>query len=154
MQRLAWKCGTWRLPPDQSNPKILTVAVGLSPRILYVRPPSRTPFSNSIDYAKFRSRSHDAVIRVYDDAGNVIATHEHAGEFKEPATQSVVVSRTQGSKLSPQELSARIRSGLARAKAQGRRGGSAAALFGRAPRPAMRVVHKTNTIFKRQGKKY
>ena len=35
------------------------------------------------DIAKFRSRSHDAVIRVYDDAGNVIETHEHAGEFKE-----------------------------------------------------------------------
>ena len=33
--------------------------------------------------AKFYSRSHDAVIRVYDDAGNVIETHEHAGEFKE-----------------------------------------------------------------------
>jgi hypothetical protein len=31
-----------------------------------------------------RSRSHDAVIRVYDDAGTVIETHEHAGEFKEP----------------------------------------------------------------------
>jgi hypothetical protein len=29
------------------------------------------------------SRSHDAVIRVYDEAGNVIKTHEHAGEFKE-----------------------------------------------------------------------
>ena len=28
-------------------------------------------------------RSHDAVIRVYNDAGNVIETHEHAGEFKE-----------------------------------------------------------------------
>jgi len=25
----------------------------------------------------------DAVIRIYDDAGNVIETHEHAGEFKE-----------------------------------------------------------------------
>ena len=34
-------------------------------------------------YAMFRSRSHDAVIRVYDEAGNVIDTHEHAGEFKE-----------------------------------------------------------------------
>jgi hypothetical protein len=31
---------------------------------------------------KFRSRSHDPVIRVYDSAGNVIETHEHAGEFK------------------------------------------------------------------------
>jgi hypothetical protein len=27
--------------------------------------------------------SHDAVIRVYDAAGNLIGTHEHAGEFKE-----------------------------------------------------------------------
>jgi hypothetical protein len=38
---------------------------------------------NAIGYAKFRSRSHDAVIRVYDEAGNVIATHEQAGDFKE-----------------------------------------------------------------------
>ena len=30
-----------------------------------------------------RNRSHDAVIRVYDDAGNVIETQEHTGEFKE-----------------------------------------------------------------------
>jgi hypothetical protein len=40
--------------------------------------------SNAIDYAKFRSRSDRAVIRVYDLAGNMIETHEHAGEFKEP----------------------------------------------------------------------
>ena len=39
--------------------------------------------SNAIDYAKFRSRSHDAVIRVYDEAGNVIETPEHAADFKE-----------------------------------------------------------------------
>jgi hypothetical protein len=29
---------------------------------------------NAIGYAKFRSRSHDAVIRVYDEAVNVIVT--------------------------------------------------------------------------------
>ncbi len=40
--------------------------------------------SNPVDYAEFRSRSHHAVIRVYDSAGNVIETYEHAGEFKEP----------------------------------------------------------------------
>jgi hypothetical protein len=40
--------------------------------------------SNAVDYAKFRSRSHNAVIRVYDEVGNVIETHEHAGDFKEP----------------------------------------------------------------------
>jgi hypothetical protein len=28
--------------------------------------------SNAIGYAKFYSRSHDAVIRVYDEAGNMI----------------------------------------------------------------------------------
>jgi hypothetical protein len=39
--------------------------------------------SNAIGYAKFFSRSHDAVIRVYNEAGNVIETHEHAGQFKE-----------------------------------------------------------------------
>ena len=39
--------------------------------------------SNAIGYAKFRSRSHDAVIRVYDGAGNVIETHEQTGDFKE-----------------------------------------------------------------------
>jgi hypothetical protein len=40
--------------------------------------------SNAVNYARFYSRSHPAVIRVYNDAGNVIDTHEHAGEFKEP----------------------------------------------------------------------
>jgi hypothetical protein len=39
--------------------------------------------SNAIGYAQQCSRSHDAVIRVYDAAGNVIETHEHVGEFKE-----------------------------------------------------------------------
>ncbi len=38
--------------------------------------------SNAIGYAKHRSRSHDAVIRVYDELGNVIETHEHAGDFE------------------------------------------------------------------------
>jgi hypothetical protein len=39
---------------------------------------------NAIGYAMHDSRSHQAMIRVYDDAGNVIATHEHKGEFREP----------------------------------------------------------------------
>jgi hypothetical protein len=33
-------------------------------------------------YTKFRNGSHRAVIRVYDEAGNVIGTNEHAGDFK------------------------------------------------------------------------
>jgi hypothetical protein len=40
--------------------------------------------NDAIDYAKFRSRSHHAVIRVYDELGKVIETHEHRGDFREP----------------------------------------------------------------------
>ena len=32
--------------------------------------------SNAVSYAKFYSRSHGAVVRVYDEAGNVIETHQ------------------------------------------------------------------------------
>ena len=39
--------------------------------------------ANAIGYAQHYSRSHNAVIRVYDDAGNVIETHQHKGDFKE-----------------------------------------------------------------------
>src|SRR5438876_5575688 len=39
--------------------------------------------SNAVGYAKFYSRSHNAVIRVYDEAGSVIETHEQSGDFKE-----------------------------------------------------------------------
>src|SRR6266446_4578647 len=40
--------------------------------------------SNAIKFAKFYSRSHGAVIRVCDSAGNVIDRHaQGAGDFKE-----------------------------------------------------------------------
>lgn len=39
--------------------------------------------ADAVDYAKFHSRSHDAIIRVFDEAGALIETHEHAGDFKE-----------------------------------------------------------------------
>jgi hypothetical protein len=39
--------------------------------------------TNAIGYAKFFSRSHDAVIRLCDQAGNEIETHEQAGDFRE-----------------------------------------------------------------------
>ena len=38
---------------------------------------------DAVSYGKFFSRSHDAVIRVYDAAGTVIETQEHKGDFKE-----------------------------------------------------------------------
>jgi len=48
-------------------------------RLLYGEPNAVT---NAIGYAQFYSRSHAAVIRVYDDAGNVIETHERKSDFK------------------------------------------------------------------------
>jgi hypothetical protein len=45
-------------------------------RLWYTKP------DHAIDYAKFFSRSHDAVIRVYDAAGNVIERHEDTGDFR------------------------------------------------------------------------
>ena len=38
----------------------------------------------AVAYAKYRSRSrsHQAIIRVFYETGNVIAAHEHAGDFK------------------------------------------------------------------------
>jgi hypothetical protein len=42
-----------------------------------------TQVSHAVGYAEFYSKSHDAVIRVHDKAGNLIETHEHAGEFRE-----------------------------------------------------------------------
>ena len=44
---------------------------------------NQTPSTTQLTTRSFDSRSHDAVIRVYGDAGNVIETHEHAGDFKE-----------------------------------------------------------------------
>jgi hypothetical protein len=38
---------------------------------------------HAIEYAKFYSRSHNAVIRDCDQARNVIETHEQTGQFKE-----------------------------------------------------------------------
>ena len=40
--------------------------------------------ANAVGYAQHRSRSHHAVIRVYDDAGKLIEVHRHKGDFKEP----------------------------------------------------------------------
>jgi hypothetical protein len=38
---------------------------------------------NAIGYAMHSSRSQNALVRVYDAAGNVIETHQHKGDFKE-----------------------------------------------------------------------
>ena len=46
-------------------------------RLWYSKP------DDAVGYAQFFSRSHGAVIRVYDAAGDVIEAHEHKGDFKE-----------------------------------------------------------------------
>jgi hypothetical protein len=38
--------------------------------------------NNAIGYAQHYSRSHDAVIRVYGEAGNVVETQKRKGDFK------------------------------------------------------------------------
>ena len=48
-------------------------------RLWYDRPNAA---SNVIGYVSQYIRSHGAVIRVYDEAGNVLETHEHRGEFR------------------------------------------------------------------------
>jgi hypothetical protein len=50
-------------------------------RLLYGEP---NAVSNAIGYAQRYSRSHDAVIRVYDESCNVIETHDQKVNFKEP----------------------------------------------------------------------
>jgi hypothetical protein len=67
----------WAMRPAQVN--LISDALPFG-RLWYVEP---NAISSAVGSAKFYSRSHDAVIRVYDEAGNVIETHEHAGEFKE-----------------------------------------------------------------------
>jgi len=39
--------------------------------------------SNATGYAMHDSRSVDAVIRIYDEAGNIVETHESKGDFKQ-----------------------------------------------------------------------
>jgi hypothetical protein len=68
-----------RLPKDHRGVDLISDVL-LSGPLWY----GADAISNAIGYAKFRSRSHDAVIRVYDEAGTVVDTHEQAGDFKEP----------------------------------------------------------------------
>src|SRR4030095_7757037 len=63
---------------DKRGFDLISDALPCSP--LWYRGPKA--IRDAIGYAKFYSRSHDAVIRVYDAAGNEIETHQHAGDFK------------------------------------------------------------------------
>ena len=39
---------------------------------------------NAVGYVEHNSRAHSAVIHVYNEAGEIIATHEHISSFREP----------------------------------------------------------------------
>jgi hypothetical protein len=72
--------GSKRWKEDHRGVDLISDALPFG-RLWYGEPEA---ISNAIGYAKFYSRAHDAVIRVYDDADNVIETHEHTGDFREP----------------------------------------------------------------------
>jgi hypothetical protein len=48
---------------------------------LWYGQPSAT--SSAIGYAQFNSRAHPAVIRVFNERGELIESHEHKGDFRE-----------------------------------------------------------------------
>ena len=65
---------------DKHGVDLVSDALPYSP--MWYRGPKA--ITDAIDHAKFLSGSHDAMIRVFDAAGNVIEMHEQAGDFKEP----------------------------------------------------------------------
>jgi hypothetical protein len=66
-----------RLRKDHRGVDLISDALPFG-RLWYGEPDA---ISNAIGYAKFRSRSQNALIRVYDYAGNVIETHEQTSNF-------------------------------------------------------------------------
>jgi hypothetical protein len=73
---------TYEIRPRTDRPGVALISDVLPFGRLWYGEPNAV--SNAIGYAMHYSRSHDAVIRVYDAAGNVIKTHEHKGDFREP----------------------------------------------------------------------
>jgi hypothetical protein len=72
-----------RLAPAQRQNETVDLVSDALPfgRLWYGEP---NAVGNAIGYAMHYSRSHDAAIRVFDEAGNVLQTHDHKGDFKEP----------------------------------------------------------------------
>jgi hypothetical protein len=64
---------------DQRGADLISDALPFG-RLWYDGPSAVT---NAIGYAMHDSRSHEAVIRVYNAAGNLIEKHKHAGDFRE-----------------------------------------------------------------------
>ena len=58
--------------------------------------------ANAVDYAKLAAVRIQAVIRVYEHAGNVIETHELADGFKDPRTKSAYLKSSRDGALERQ----------------------------------------------------
>src|SRR5437762_14228534 len=58
---------------DKDGVDLVSDALPYSP--MWYRGPKA--ITDAIDHAQLFSRSHDAVEHIYDDAGNVIETHQH-----------------------------------------------------------------------------
>ncbi|PYJ61715.1 MAG: hypothetical protein DME74_07770 [Verrucomicrobia bacterium] len=65
---------------------------------------SRTQSATQSDTPSSTVAHNDAVIRVYDDADNVIETHEHAGDFKSPSGLCYRRSHAALTRSTPMEL--------------------------------------------------
>src|SRR5262245_25776818 len=92
---------------------------------------TRQSYQRAILYAKSYSRSHDAVIRAYDAAGNVIETHEHAGDFKSGDRSHYSTRKPLSSLTAPKRLQRRDLRGRPPPKIFSARGAATRPIFSR-----------------------
>ena len=72
---------TYEVRPRKDHRRVLlSDALPLGPRSGAASP---NAINNAIATPSFAAVHIDAVIRVYDEGGNLVETHEHAGEFQE-----------------------------------------------------------------------
>jgi hypothetical protein len=72
----------YEIRPRNDKRGVDLISDGLPFGLLWYGEPNA--ISNAIGYARFYSRSHHALIRVYDETGNVIEMHdEQARDFKD-----------------------------------------------------------------------
>ena len=85
--RLRFPMHVYEVRPRNDNRDVHLISDALPFGRLWYGEPNAV--SNAMDYAKFYSRSHDAVIRVYDEAGKRDRNARARGQF-----QRVVVDPT------------------------------------------------------------
>jgi hypothetical protein len=72
----------YEIRPRNDKRGVDLISDGLPFGLLWYGEPNA--ISNAIGYARFYSRSHHALIRVYDETGNVVEMHdEQARDFKD-----------------------------------------------------------------------